>query len=500
MQKQTGLSPRSVLHLVGSLWFGVVLLIVVLLAMASGTLFESQHSAEQSLWMFYGAWFQLLLGLLSLNILASILARYPFSMSKVGFVLTHGSILVLVCGAVVTHLWGVEGQLGFAEGETVSTFAIPENVVSITDTKTGEHRTIDLTAELGAGFSSTDDVDGAPVTMGDITFNAGQYLSDTDYQEVVEEGDADDPHTLPAIRVSLEAGSATESSWLMLGRAARLGPATGLFRLIDNEQLDRLVSTEAPGHRSTLGKVEIDYGGDTIEVDVSEAMKSPRRIGTTDVVVEVLRYLPHANVLPGGQVVSVSPDAVNPAVECVVSIGETRYTRVAFARFPGFKSNHTGTDEAPFELRYVLHKTLEARAPIEILGNGDGDLFVRYSWEGTSPATERVVIGDRIETPWDGKVLVVRESLDRAHVGDKLVEVSPVRDSGVPAIRVTTAGPSGEKSVWVRRRIRTEIERNGSRFRISFGDRIVPLAFHVVLDRFRVGYYPGTRRPRSFES
>ncbi len=159
---QTATKPflRPILHSVGSLWFGAVLLIVVLLAMACGTIFESQQGTEQALWVFYRAWwFKALLGLLALNILASILVRYPFSLAKAGFLLTHGSILLLLGGAVITQFWGIDGQLGFAEGETISTFAVGENVVEITNTRTGEKKSIDLRSALGSGFSSVDDID-----------------------------------------------------------------------------------------------------------------------------------------------------------------------------------------------------------------------------------------------------------------------------------------------------------------------------------------------------
>ncbi len=286
----------------------------------------------------------------------------------------------------------------------------------------------------------------------------------------------------------------------MLGRPKRVGVATGLYRMIGDEELTRLIASESPDRGPTLGMVEIDYAGDTFEIDVAKAMKTPLRVSDTNAFVEVLRYIPHANVEPGGEVVSVSPDPINPAVEVVVSIGEKTHTQIAFARFPGFKSQHGGGDDADFDVRYVLPKTLEPRAPIEVFRNGDGKLFVRFAWQGTSPVTQRVVVGEPIETPWPGKTLVVQDVLEHARVEKQLAEVSPVRDNRIPAIRIVASGPSGEKSTWVRRRMPSEMKIDGTPFRLSFGDRIVPLAFKVTLDRFRVRYYPGTRRPRSFES
>jgi cytochrome c biogenesis protein ResB len=41
---------------------------------------------------------------------------------------------------------------------------------------------------------------------------------------------------------------------------------------------------------------------------------------------------------------------------------------------------------------------------------------------------------------------------------------------------------------------------DGTLYDLAFTDRQVSLGFHVTLDRFHIGYYPGERRPRSFES
>jgi cytochrome c biogenesis protein ResB len=39
-----------------------------------------------------------------------------------------------------------------------------------------------------------------------------------------------------------------------------------------------------------------------------------------------------------------------------------------------------------------------------------------------------------------------------------------------------------------------------TRYELVYGDKTVPLGFTLKLDRFEEGYYPGTSRPRSFES
>ena len=95
--------PQSLLRVLGSLWFAVVLLVLLLVAMACATVFESRHGTDMALGIFYRAWwFEGSLALLAANVLAAVVVRYPFSKKQIGFALTHLSILVTLAGALVT--------------------------------------------------------------------------------------------------------------------------------------------------------------------------------------------------------------------------------------------------------------------------------------------------------------------------------------------------------------------------------------------------------------
>lgn len=64
------------LRAIGSLWFAVVLLVLLLVAMACATVFESTRGTEQALAAFYDSWwFELLLALLAVNVLSAVLVR-----------------------------------------------------------------------------------------------------------------------------------------------------------------------------------------------------------------------------------------------------------------------------------------------------------------------------------------------------------------------------------------------------------------------------------------
>ncbi len=115
--------PRSVLRAVGSLWFAAVLLVLLLVAMACATVVESTDGTERALADFYTDWwFKALLALVGVNVLAAMLLRFPFTRRHIGFVLTHGGIIVTLLGALVTQHHGVNGRVALAEGESADQF------------------------------------------------------------------------------------------------------------------------------------------------------------------------------------------------------------------------------------------------------------------------------------------------------------------------------------------------------------------------------------------
>ena len=54
--------------------------------------------------------------------------------------------------------------------------------------------------------------------------------------------------------------------------------------------------------------------------------------------------------------------------------------------------------------------------------------------------------------------------------------------------------------IWLQRYSSRRLSIDDTDYRLVYGDKRIPLSFDVTLDRFRIGHYPGTQRPRSFES
>jgi cytochrome c-type biogenesis protein CcsB len=108
---------RELIHRFASLRITIVLLVLILVALAAGTIVESLHGAPAAGRLVYGApWFRALLAVFAANLCCSIVDLWPWGRQRIGYVITHGSMLVVLGGALTTDLAKVEGQLQIWEG------------------------------------------------------------------------------------------------------------------------------------------------------------------------------------------------------------------------------------------------------------------------------------------------------------------------------------------------------------------------------------------------
>jgi cytochrome c-type biogenesis protein CcsB len=106
------------IHRLGSIRIAIALLVTVLVAMAAGTVVDSTRGMEAASRLVYdAAWFRLLLGAYALNVLFSLIDQFPWGRRRIGFVLTHGSMLLILGGALLTLAFKQEGRLALWEGE-----------------------------------------------------------------------------------------------------------------------------------------------------------------------------------------------------------------------------------------------------------------------------------------------------------------------------------------------------------------------------------------------
>ena len=87
---------RKLLSKLASLELTVVLIVLIGLVLSAGTILESLRGAEAAKGVYEAPWFYALQGLLALNAICALVDRWPRNRWRIGFAVTHLSILLIL--------------------------------------------------------------------------------------------------------------------------------------------------------------------------------------------------------------------------------------------------------------------------------------------------------------------------------------------------------------------------------------------------------------------
>jgi len=493
---------RSILGLFGSLWFTAVLLVALVVAMACATVFESSHGSEHALAAFYlSDWFAGLLGLVAVNVFAALALRYPFSKRQAGFVVTHVAILVVLAGAYVTKLWGIDGQLGLVEGQSLSSFNVPgRDTLTISGGADRTRLQVDLDPRIFGGFTAVDNPGAETLSWGDARIDILRYLPDSSETTRVVD---DNPSPNPAVEVSLLHPGRDTREWIFAGNTGERTSMDVTFRHVTDEaEFADLIEPEPPAEPTSQGIIRVEHAGSTFELPLEDCSGQSVGVGDTEYAIQVLRYLPDAKVSTGGTIESASDRPLNPAVEVEITGPAGSEKRVAFSKFPDFMSSMHGDKEVQeLKVVFVASSADVPSAPIEVLSGPSGDLHVRFSPDVGEVDIRKVELGTSVDTPWSGLSFTVLRRFEHARLDYSVEAVHPVRETRMPAILVKVNTPGGDEENWLRKHDdpwTTKV--GGFTCELTYGAKVMPLGFTVTLDDFKLGRYPGEQTPRSFES
>ena len=120
---------HKILKWVGSLWFAVGLFAVLSGVLGLTTFIESAYGAAVVQYFVYNSrWFHFLLFLLAVNVLCSMLQRFPWKLRHIPFLIVHAGIIVLLLGCYITATGNREANLAVIEGKS-SRYAVEKNYV-----------------------------------------------------------------------------------------------------------------------------------------------------------------------------------------------------------------------------------------------------------------------------------------------------------------------------------------------------------------------------------
>lgn len=110
------------LRALASLRLTVILVVAIAFLLSVGTILESLNGPAAGRDLYYSPFFLALQGLFALNIAAALWERWPRSRWRIGFLMTHAAMLLILVGALITFTMSVEGNLPLWEGQSASHF------------------------------------------------------------------------------------------------------------------------------------------------------------------------------------------------------------------------------------------------------------------------------------------------------------------------------------------------------------------------------------------
>lgn len=200
---------RPVFRFLSSVKLAVILLAVLIVATAIGTICESRFDAKVARAYVYDApWFNGWMILLGVNLAAAAFSRYPWKKHHTGFVITHAGIITLLIGAVVGRIWGIEGTMTLFTGNPPSNrLVIDEQEVRIQE---GDQTTV-FPVAIQDRRAHPD----KPILLG--TTASGWKIEATDYAEMLLPVSSPQPVAdkgAPALQVKLWSMGQNIDEWL----------------------------------------------------------------------------------------------------------------------------------------------------------------------------------------------------------------------------------------------------------------------------------------------
>lgn len=491
---------RRFINSVGSLWFAAVLLVLLSIAMACATAYESTTSAEQALALFYQSWwFHGLLWLFAINNAAAIATRWPFKPRHVGFIMTHGSILVILGGALVTYHFGVEGRVWLAEGQTARRLLDPHShQLRLIRQSDNAAMAADLPAGVFGRFSETEYSLPEPLELNGVSVQVQHFVPDGEWTRRVEE--SPDERGGPAVEVSITNVGVTNTAWLMPRLPVDLPDTRAALRVSSDPAEFAAIRSGAPATGGA--QVIASVGEEEFALALHESLGHVMTLGDTGYSVRIVRHMTHATVTAQRSVIdNPERDQPNPAVEVEVSDGQMSERRFVFAKFPQFKLG--GHDIEGITLRLEMEATEgppPPQAPLEIVLGPDQQLLGRVTDPHGGSRIVPLEVGQPTTLPGTTREILVRQVIEHARTWREFRAVTPVREERSPAMRVAVTTRAGTQTQWLELGRALRFSDGQETFEVEYGNRPIALDFDLRLLDFRLGRYPGTGAPRTFES
>jgi hypothetical protein len=455
-------------RILSSLKLTVVLLVLLALGSAAGTMVYQGIEREQSLekygplWdgvfrvlgmydVYHAPWFTLLLTVLAANAASCLLRGMSLRLRRLGWTLTHVSILVILAGGIVSSVGGISGQMHLAEGETSSTvssrsggtFDLPFSITLDdfeVERDSEPHETL-VVEERRPRTRSAPVLVGQEMKLLGITATVKNKYAHAELTHLVVSRSESDAN--PAVRVKLSREGDNIERWLYA--ESERPPVEQFGMRIEFSSYESRESLEAARKSALARRDEPTMPESLVISDGEQEWTVPAVVGAEgqlsglETTVKVLRYVPDFVILDTEtrEVGTRSDKPNNPAVLVEIEGAESW----VFAKFPDFTMGHG--EPSKYKMRYVRSdSSSENGAALSVMHSVQEDSFeIVYTDAEIARSLDSLNIGQSREIEGKDVTVALLEYIGDAGV---VLELAPSANHGAPpGVQLDVRGPDG---------------------------------------------------------
>jgi len=129
---------RKIIKFLASLRLAVLIMAILAVLIAAGTLVEAQFNAWTAKNLVYDSvWMNATLGMLVVSLIAVMLDRWPWKSHHAAFIFAHVGIIIILYGSFLTQLYGVDGSMRLAPLDEVSEVILQDTELNVYRSRTG---------------------------------------------------------------------------------------------------------------------------------------------------------------------------------------------------------------------------------------------------------------------------------------------------------------------------------------------------------------------------
>ncbi len=473
-----------------SLRLAAALLLVVGVASGVATFVESHYSSLGSTQtgraaaydLIYDAtWFNVVLVVLTLNLVFNLIERLARGRHHPGFLLVHIGMIVIMVGAGITRWFGFEGYLRIREGQANNVMASAKDYAIV--------RAGDQQAEVNVRLYRPGEQDiGETVSLGDQSLKLGVVEYWPRFERTMVPGEGG----VAAVTLGMMGGQGLQMETLREGEELRSGGTTVRFH---RDGLPPL-----PADAARYGLLRVRAGGETCSLPIAPA---PGELGVCGGYTFRLAEF-HSDYSTEGASDPEGP-LRNPMVriEITTPAGEVA-DRTLFALHPEFDLVHEqDIDLTGVDLVYEVASGVD-------LARVDGQVVVRSATPldivPMAQGGEATQLAAGEVAPLATKLLYRNEAGLRmvpSEIQTSLVSVpAHSRNRNAPPAARLFLEKDGERAqaVCMHGGAPQRVELGGQDYQLSYGSVMRALPYELFLEDFVLETYPGSDNPASYES